>query len=559
MSRQIKEQKAQTATELAIFGAILIFVIGLIVRGALNAGYMQNENLKATRLAMKVSHQISEARDEASRNTASILFVEDRLTADSGKYGVVKRTPYMVSAAATHNRNLFMPVHTLDSRNLPVTDVFINGKHFVFTAAGFKRMELAKSCAGTGPPCPLECGAVDGVNDCSANSPYVYPGAAFIGAPPPAASCAGPAGFLDRNEDWDQSCATRTEPILCRDDCNAAEGCDNLAGDCDAFSTETWTKTWHIGCARLYTIKDNHPLTMEWCDGVVIPCPASNLLEDGRFDLDRDGTSGILDNEPDGGFRQYFSWQWYEIKGFDMTVRQGGFSWLGGNSTPNSTTVLDAGSEGIAYERTTCKRNCLDSKNTSIDLDGDLKLENIIQDQIASTADGIIRCVGVMDFQDGDMDFSITENDLTSKPRAGLTQNVSMLSRQGPGTYLEIREGRLYGPSNGQFIRTTQKKDQVDIVRREIQLSNDTDAFCDAGNNPTVMANGIPNPVEVCSDCNGVNINRTCMDDDSNDGTPVKTPIIYVRSSIQDMRGRRWTTDASFDDYVEIETPPVPE
>jgi len=128
-------KKAQTAMELAVFGAILIFVVGAIVRQALSAGYMQNQQLRAMRQAMTTSYRYSTGlagggggSGDASHQTASVLFVEDRLTAESAKYAAIDRTPYVASAAATYSRNLFLPVDAGEDYNLPIYDIFINGK-----------------------------------------------------------------------------------------------------------------------------------------------------------------------------------------------------------------------------------------------------------------------------------------------------------------------------------------------------------------------------------------------------------------------------------------------
>ena len=148
-------KKAQTAIELAVFGAILIFVVGVIVRQALNASYTQNQYLRAMRQAMTTSYRYSAdlmgGNQQASHQTATVLFVEDRLTADSGKYGAIDRTPYVTSASATYSRTLFYTLDADEDSNLPQYDMFINGRHFPLTTARFKAVELAKSCAGASP------------------------------------------------------------------------------------------------------------------------------------------------------------------------------------------------------------------------------------------------------------------------------------------------------------------------------------------------------------------------------------------------------------------------
>jgi hypothetical protein len=50
-------KKAQAAVELAVFGAILIFVLGTIVRSAVGNSFTQNQNFKAMRMAMLASWQ----------------------------------------------------------------------------------------------------------------------------------------------------------------------------------------------------------------------------------------------------------------------------------------------------------------------------------------------------------------------------------------------------------------------------------------------------------------------------------------------------------------------
>src|SRR3989338_5970152 len=49
----------------------------------------------------------------------------------------VDRTPFMVQASGSHTANLFMPVDFGDSEDLPVMDVYVNGKHFIFSTVAF--------------------------------------------------------------------------------------------------------------------------------------------------------------------------------------------------------------------------------------------------------------------------------------------------------------------------------------------------------------------------------------------------------------------------------------
>lgn len=573
--------------ELAVFGAILIFVVGAIVRQAMSASYMQNQYLRAMRQAMSTSFRYSQglmgvggSDGTMSHNTATILLVEDRLTADSAKYGAIDRTPYMINASATHSRNLMMPMN-LDAGaesdvDLPIFDVFVNGKHFPFTTARFRRVCL-KECMTDDDPCPSDklcanswkqknypCTPVDCNPVCPNYAAACSPVAPILASDPPW----DPVNNRDLAAwelSWDPNCATQTG--LCRNLC--VPPCDGdyaLGGDCfpgtydingneiDPPSAVPFTRP--IGCTRLYTRTYNHPQIPEWCDDVVLPCPnacpaACNLTADERFDLDRDGASydppnfdpGSTDPDVPGAFgtaREKFSWQWYLVMGFDESRKQG---------ANGITTTLDR-AEGI---------NLSKGKNASVDVDEDLKTENIIQDTLASYSQtGVITQFQVIDYQEGDFDSTVNENE--GRPMPGFTRDTTMSTRVRDGTYLLIEEGNLYDDGL-QYIRTTQKKDHIDLIERVMQLSNDTNRFCDSSGNLTTAGwtAPIPNPVEVCSDeCrSAANINLTCMDEDpAGDGS--QPPVIFVRSRVVDRHGRKWITETTSDPYVEFVAPGGP-
>src|SRR3990167_2366031 len=104
------QKLAQTALELAIFGAVVFFVIGLLIRQAFNSNYTQNHAFRAMRYALAESFKTSHgyggivlprgpgSENSSARITASILYVEDRLTPTTEKYGSLTRTPYVLAA-----------------------------------------------------------------------------------------------------------------------------------------------------------------------------------------------------------------------------------------------------------------------------------------------------------------------------------------------------------------------------------------------------------------------------------------------------------------------------
>jgi hypothetical protein len=281
-----------------------------------------------------------------------------------------------------------------------------------------------------------------------------------------------------------------------------------------------------------------------------------NLSANERFDLDRndlDVTVGDV-NVPIGE-RAGFSWQWYLVMGYDeqefagLSINQLCVEYLSGPCSGiwhQSRQLMMA--EGVDLES---------GKNTYLDVDQDLKLERItpsgVDDEgnpiggITVDANGVILDFSVTDYQEGDLDFTKGDNIPGLEP--GFTKDVNLYSfvyDEGPkgGTYLRIEQGGLF--SGDQFVRTTQKKDSVDIIERVFQISNNTGRFCTLGG---VVADRENNPVEVCSTTGGgcfsaPNITRTCLD--------LSTLLIYIRSRVEDLHGTRWVTDRGQDPYVEF-------
>jgi hypothetical protein len=335
-----------------------------------------------------------------------------------------------------------------------------------------------------------------------------------------------------------------------------------VTGGCDGSGTWTQTQTQAVGCAKLYDVIYNHPGYLEWCDGAGTPCPGAggpgyNLTADERFDLDRDGD---FSDQPSGyvppltGERLDFSWQWYLVLGWDGEPVKTSFASWNAETTPDPVTIT-------ITQNTALKGAGVDADaHTAVDVDRDLKRERVMADTKAvDPTTGIITGFTVMDMQEGDLDF--TRGDSDTGPEPGLQKDVKMYSSVKGGTYLLLEEGKLYDP-HGQYIRTTQKKDQIDLIERSIQLSNDTGRFCDSGGNVVpntgIWSGSLPNPVEACNDCfTSANVAKTCMvQNPAGDGT--QPPVIYVRSRVVDRRGRKWVTNTSSDDYVDFTLPSGP-
>lgn len=404
--------------ELAVFGAILLFVVGIIVRQALMQGYRQNHGLRSMREAMLTSYKFSQGLEgknrgigDASRNVGNILLVEDRLNSDAGKYGAMDRIPIIAQGTATHSRNLFLPVDPGEYFNLPVMDLLVNGVRIPILTAGFKTI------------------VIDPIGE-----PFFY----------------------QKN-----------------------------------FNSPTNNK-WCDGVTRACPVTVRPP----WCDTIICPtagrlsqlcCSTPDMTADERFDLDRNGSTDVPVAE-----RQYFAWQWIKIP----------------------------------------VRNV--AKNMVVDVDNDLKEERVI------LAEG--GTIIVIDSQEGDADFTInTRDEQRGVKKPGFTQDMQMYTLSTDGTYYLIEEGKLFGPGR-QFVRNSWRKDSIDIVSRQFQLSKNTGRFCSG----PVLNTGETNPVEVCGNCFS-DISRTCLDTGSN--------ILYIRSRILDRHGRKWVTDLSNDDRVNFVIP----
>ena len=114
---KINDKKAQAAAELAVFGAILIFLLGTIIRTAAGNSYTQDQNFKVMRMAMLASWNNSKASwsgpTQTARNSAQILFVEDRLSPDFNKYGDMDRNPFIANGSGTFSFELLYIHHSL--------------------------------------------------------------------------------------------------------------------------------------------------------------------------------------------------------------------------------------------------------------------------------------------------------------------------------------------------------------------------------------------------------------------------------------------------------------
>ncbi len=580
-----KAEKAQIATELAIFGAILVFIVSVIVRNGLNASYVQNQSLKAMRLALSASYIGSEAQT-TSRNQASVLVVEDRLSISTGPYGAVDRTPYIFQGQGSDTKLFFYPVDWKElypsGKSLPRFDLIVNGQHFVFTVAEartsrnfcFDDPDDNNDGISNGPgdvtePCTLNpnwepnCAVIHRVKgqdippgwaDPNAIPPWVNQDVINALENPPPGLYVPPTspGLTNVNESIP--------------DIGLTVGCERFfktAGNypessfCTCLPNLDPATCWCPGYPDICTKKKDDPGATCACaiPGTPCPNPGYNDIEkliikdsdarvaafpdptkryfnpDQRFDLNRDGIPDVPVAGGQPTDRNTFAWQWDLVMAIKRTK---GVHMIKGEPISDSKT---------------------DPINTSVDLDGDLK-EEVIQTILETDPKFhvVITKFGYLDYQEGDVDFTRGNHEPGHDP--GFFEEVQFFGRTQDGTFYQLTEtGNYQDP--GDSIRyefahkyvMTRKKGRVDIIQRVFQLNNNTGRLC-SGTTPQQEA------VETCADNYagdppGIKFAKSCFAPSRIattcfDGNPGVLRL-YIRSRVQDLMGRKWVTPVTCD------------
>jgi hypothetical protein len=477
--------KAQAATELAVFGAILIFVVGGIIRSGVQSGMEQNQSLKAMRWALNQSFRGARSGNK-SRDAANLLVIEDRLSPDPGKFGSLERMPTIQFGSGTFTNNLMMPMDWEERQNVPVMDVFVNNQHFTFTGGRFVFYDVQ----------------------------LVLPGDPFDSDPK----------FQNKIRVWDLT--NGVKQFYPRVDYG------NWMPNCLA----TTTPGVMIGCPIFFTITPANSVNFcsdeATCDNTV-----ANFEQ--RFDLNM---NFIYKDDPQGAQRNNIMWQWSPIRGlvesFDIDSKNGKY--------PTTDIDYDRKEEAIYGVNGPLPVGMTESATPP---PGTVRVPPINYSEVAQR-------FAVYDTQKGDINSSLDDTDRYNAPpgvnmNMGIQKDVSIYTVTGGGTYLEIREGKAYVPDTGRFVRSATRRDQIDVVSRMLQLSNDTGRYCPnagapgspgAEPPPTIADTTLPNPVKACVNSElGLGncfmpgtVNVTCFDKGTN--------MIFIRSQIHEQRGRKWVT-----------------
>jgi hypothetical protein len=492
-----KHLRGQSAVELAIFGAMVIFVVGLILRVSLSMSHTSNMSLRAFRMALRESYRTADGvysgrtgpnRFSAGRNTATVLILEDRLSIDpSQKQGTRDRIPFMAQGTGTMTHSYLMKIEPTDLDDLPVYDFFINGQRFPLGTLRLITKNLTT----------LSSFAVQDIAACNADD--YGPGTGTCLVPGSAPQTFRFFRKISRGE----------------------EG---------------------------------------WCDGITVdPCP--NWSADRRFDLNFDGTTDVLAGDwfpfhtPTQNselVRQHFNWQW-------LPVTQARLFNLSADTIEDGFKVDVDGDwkeERIVSHPSYNHANCTGGDlcvTVLDDQDGDMDTsidEGTIEwwearrarRRAANLPDpGPLRRPGL---QPELKQYSFTMNNTYLWNREGrlYSHDGQFIRNETRQDHLDIIERVLYlSNDTGRFCS---------VGGTGTALCNATTISClptGWGNSDYAQKRGLRgmvNPVETCvwegSDdtCfSSGNITSTCMDLTTRGG-----PTIFVRSRIRDRRRMRWVT-----------------
>jgi hypothetical protein len=598
----------QAATELAVFGAILIFVLGTIVNTAVGNSYAQNQNFKAMRMAMMASWEGSKLAT-TSHNSAAILFIEDRLSPDFNKYGALDRIPFVANGSGTFSFELMYPIDPSEVESmLPIMDVYINGQHFPFTTASYLTSTITRTtpeyCSQTFPAngCAYnQCmrnyreWVSDGNSGATVNENQFTSIVPLNVAPTDCQTSAGkqvgnvpccsPGGAGAVNN----ACLIFTELV---NDGEIKNGTVNwsVSPPTGTVGTATvspqftsWYQTEFPGtdqAAQLSLINgvlSNNKVQYKLFYSQAVngttqyttsaPTCASHPCKDQELSTDlitpnSQNVMGAWNTNGDMMFDLQRLGTYDSTNPSFVTVASGlrpsmAWQWSataaivgGGDTTDGADPIIGLDPDNNQWPQ--------------YDIDGRLQAVTIYA--MSQDPSSGFPTVTYEDFQKGDFD-QTWDPVISCGPKPGLQNDAQILTftknaQNGTngGTYLQIKDGGLYTPGTDQFVRSANKRDTIDLIQRLVQLSYNTGRFC-----PTTIPPGCPttsppgcygslgapvsqggtNPVEICVDSTISGNNCFTPANVGQTCMDINGNMLYVRSRLEDRRGTFWNTDTA--------------
>ncbi len=510
-NRKKWNSSAQSIIELSILGAALLGILGMLLRYSSSLAQAQASQLKAMREALKMSaaeglvfNGNGNPSLPANRKTASVLWIEDVPTLEGGeKYGAASLTPTVSFATGTMTNLLQYPLVYGDANSIPIMDVFVNGQHFSFTTFAYKnKANFLKTVPATWNPGggweyawdEAVCNSSSGqrVNKCLTMFPKPRENTP-------------PWGFAGGNTPAFWTKISRTDKRFCY-------GPNDPPDHYCMHATPGW---------------------------------ADQDFEE-RFRLDPVNGQIVPQH-----LRQYLQWQWFPVWGNHFAID----FYNSTDSLLNLDVDFDGHEELITNIEERAVFGCGDNV---VDNECRVTAQNYWSDRTMSddydfwTNDSSHCChngwnnygnyfrvykVHYIDYQDGDINMAYNTIDkLQGKPKPGFTSAKASVKTYATG---DLDVSQLAQGSQTTNI-STQKKDTINIIEREIQLSNDTGRFY-----PACSSNGTNCPPggPVYAACTGTTPNccyegsnkyRTCFNRSSR--------ILYVRSLAGAKIGHKYKT-----------------
>lgn len=151
----VVDRRAQALVEVAIFGVIIISIIGMIVKSVVTTSLAQQAALRTMREALSEAqkeYRVTDVRGKTvwRQKPYNLVVLEDRLDIGASKYGMQERIPYWSKANAVFSRNLFSGASDLSQDapgefDIPVLHMKINGVLFEFPTAAWKEFAYSAS------------------------------------------------------------------------------------------------------------------------------------------------------------------------------------------------------------------------------------------------------------------------------------------------------------------------------------------------------------------------------------------------------------------------------
>jgi hypothetical protein len=558
-NKRIKTSKslsrtAQSIIELSLLGAALLSILGILIKVTTMTSQSESIQLKAMREALKLSAQeaLREQKPEnkgTQRKSTQVLWIDDRSTIEGGeKYGSSSRTPTIAMGSGTFTNLLEYPMRYYSffkgplprvDNQTPTLEMYINGKQFTFTLGAFKQY-------GGGW--------------------RIFEGSSFD-------EYSKPLDNYPACDGWDQQICDNSYDPGGRPHCMAGNG--PVLGTKDRW----WAQELHylpsspteppqvvfykkiFSTDKNFCVKQQEP-TDHYCDHNFT---TEELNERFRYKFNTrlpDGTMSSIDLGPDGGIvlgddkRREMTWQWFPVlatlyadKGWWGDDGQGGMAGLQNVDVDfdgNEETVLHAELVGYVNEADGMGEECHRWYGVFAGKFGDSR-----DYAKGAHCEGFgcgdskgcgswwkipwrLKWLWVYDSDEGDLNLNYTASDRAKGlPQPGLTSGKAKITTVAAG---DLNISQAFSSDTGKAtLVSLQKKDTINIIEREIQLSNNTGRFSTKDANGKYPGGDVDMAcyAEGCCNLSG-NQYKTCFDATSR--------ILYVRSLTEDRVGHKFIT-----------------